>query len=232
MADEILVVDSCSSDETRAIAESLGARVVVRPMPDGFAAQRNFALTQTNCEWVMFLDADERITPELAVEIRDTVNKNEPYAFDILRLNHVFGKLMRYGGFRPDWSLRLYPRSVISWTGLVHEQAHVTCPRRRLKSPMNHFTYDDWNRYFDKFNRYTSIMARKMFEEGKRASLLEALFRSIWGFFRVYVLQSGWRDGRLGFIFSIIHFHYTFVKYVKLDDLYRQRDDRQRSIRE
>lgn len=225
-ADEIVVVDSGSSDETRQIAEGLGAKVVTRPMADGFAAQRNFALTQTEADWVMFLDADERITPELAAEIRAVVDKNKPLAYEILRHNYVFRRLLKYGSFRPDYSLRLYPRTAITWTGIVHEAAHVTCPVRRLTAVIIHYTYDDWDRYFAKFNSYTTIMARKMFEENKRVGLAEMLFRSCWGFVRVYFLHSGWRDGRLGLVFSVLHGFYTFVKYIKLDDLNRKAQEK------
>lgn len=220
-ADEIVVIDSGSTDATRKIAESLGAKVAIRSMTDGFAAQRNFALTQTEADWVMFLDADERITAELAAEVQDAVDRNEPAAYEILRHNYVFRRLLLHGSFRPDYSLRLYPRIAINWTGLVHETAHVTCPVRRLKAVMLHYTYDDWDRYFAKFNSYTGMMARKMFEQGKRAGLPEILFRTWWGFVRVYILQSGWRDGKLGLVFSLLHGFYTFVKYIKLDDLYR-----------
>ena len=219
-ADEIVVIDSGSTDRTVEMAENAGAKVAVRPMADGFAAQRNFALTQTDAEWVLFLDADERITEELAKEITSVVAQNEPVAYELLRYNFIFRQPMNHGVFRPDYSLRLYPRTAISWTGLVHEKAHVSCPVHRLKSKMLHYTYDDWERYFSKFNNYTTIMARKMYEEGKTASLAKLLFRPLWAFFRVYILQNGWRDGKLGLIFSINHFFYTFVKYAKLDYLY------------
>jgi len=215
-ADEIVVIDSGSTDRTEEIATSLGAKIAVRPMADGFAAQRNFALTQTDAEWVMFLDADERITPELAAEMRAVVDKNEPLAYQILRQNYVFHQRMKHGGFRPDFSLRLYPRNTITWSGVVHEAAHVTIPIQKLKSVMIHYTYDDWTRYFNKFNNYTSLMAQKSWEQGKRSSLVHITLRPWWAFIKVYILQSGWRDGKLGFIMAVFHFFYTMTKYVKL----------------
>jgi glycosyltransferase involved in cell wall biosynthesis len=214
-ADEIIVVDSGSSDRTTELAGKLGARVVFRKF-DGFGSQRNFALSLTDAEWVMYLDADERITPALAEEIRRTVDKDEPAAYEILRHNYAFGQFIMHGGFRPDYSLRLYPRSAVSWDGVVHEQANVTVSKRKLRCVMIHHTYTDWERYFIKFNSYTTLMARKMYDQGRRGAIIHILFRPWWAFLKVYIFQSGWRDGRVGFILSAFHFFYTMVKYVKL----------------
>lgn len=215
-SDEIVVVDSGSTDKTAKIARKLGAKVVYRAMPDGFAAQRNFALTQTAAGWVMYLDADERVTPELAGEIKKIVGNNEPCACEILRVNHVLGQQMRYGVCRPDWSLRLYPRTAVNWSGIIHESAYVTCPKRKIEGKLLHYPYDTLEQYFRKFNSYTEMMAQKMQEEGKQISFAAILFRPFWAFIRVYFLQSGWRDGKLGFVLSVLHAFYTYVKYVRL----------------
>ena len=117
-ADEIVVVDSGSTDRTQAIAESMGARFVTHPMgDDGFAGQRNFALTQTTADWVFYLDADERIEADAAEEIRRIVSEDLPAAYRVERKNIVFGQLMRHGGHRPDFVDRLYPRTAIRWRG-------------------------------------------------------------------------------------------------------------------
>lgn len=215
-ADEVVVVDSGSTDRTVELASALGAKVATRAMTDGFGPQRNFALTQTDADWVLYLDADERITPQLAAEIRKVVDAGEAAAYEIRRHNNAFGERVYHGGFRPDYSLRLYPRAAVCWNGLVHEQATVTVPKRRLGSVMIHHTYTDWDRYFVKFNSYTTLMARKMQEQGKRSTMAHIIFRPWWAFFRVYILQSGWRDGRIGFILAVYHFFYTMTKYVKL----------------
>lgn len=218
-ADEVIVVDSLSTDNTVAIAKSLGVTVCLQVMNAGFGIQRNFALAQTQSEWVLYLDADERITSELAIEIREIVDRGELCAYEILRENIVFGKKIYHGSHSPDWSLRLYPRTAIHWEGLVHEKACVTLPVARCKGIMLHYTYTSWEKYFNKFNQYTSLMAEKNFLDGKRASFKDIILRPLFGFVKMYFLKRGFQDGRLGFVLAIVHAFYTFVKYIKLDYL-------------
>ena len=222
-ADEIIVIDSGSTDQTCQLAEKLGVKFVYHPMDEGFAGQRNFALQQTGADWVLYLDADERITPELAGEIQEIVQKDEQYAYEILRNNVVFGQHVGYGGHSPDYSLRLYPRLAISWEGVVHEQAKVTLPIRKSKNGMLHYTYTSWDRYFFKFNQYTTMMAEKMLENGKKTKITDITLRPCFAFFRFYILKSGWRDGRIGFIMAAYHAFYTMTKYVKLYYLRKER---------
>ena len=221
-ADEIVVVDSGSTDQTAAIVAEKGGKVVVHPMTEGFAGQRNFALTQTQAEWVLFLDADERLAPEVAEEVRRIMERGDAFAYEILRKNIVFGQPVFHGGHAPDWSLRFYPRAAIRWEGIVHEAAKVTLPVKRLQACMFHHTYQDWERYFFKLNQYTTMLAQKMHEAGKRASFSAICFRPLAGFFKFYVLKSGWRDGKMGFILAAFHAFYTMAKYVKLWTLQRK----------
>ena len=215
-ADEVIVIDSGSTDRTVELATQLGAKCIDHPMDEGFSGQRNFALTQTKAEWVLFLDADERIMPELAAEIRAVVKENKENAYEILRINVVFGTIVKHGGHSPDYSLRLYPREAIKWQGLVHEQALVSLPVNKLKNHMLHHTYTNWDRYFFKFNQYTTMMADQMHKRGKKARFTDITFRPWAGFLRFYVFKSGWRDGKIGFILAVFHFFYTMTKYVKL----------------
>lgn len=218
-ADEIVVVDSLSTDHTVSLAQKLGAKVVSRPMTEGFAGQRNFALSQTQADWVLYLDADERITPNLAQEIREIVQANQLFAFEIMRKNIVFGKPIHYGGHAPDWSRRLYPRNAIQWEGCVHESANVTVPIRQCHESMVHYTYTSWEKYLTKSNQYTTLMAEKNFAAGKHAGVTDLIFRPIFGFVKMYIFKRGFLDGKLGLILAILHAFYTFTKYIKLDDL-------------
>jgi len=224
-ADEILIIDSGSTDRTQELAAKMGARVITHPMDEeGFAGQRNFALTQTKANWVFYLDADERITSEAKTEIQQVVNQNKQYAYKIKRVNIVFGQPMKYGEHRPDWCMRLFPRETVHWNGVVHESPYTQLPVERLRFVLHHYTYTDWHRYFEKFNQYTTLMATRMYEQGKQAMFLDILIHPIFAFFRFYILRLGLLDGKQGLIFALNHYFYTMTKYVKL--YYKQREER------
>ena len=223
-ADEILVIDSGSTDHTCAIAEQLGARICQHSMDDGgFAGQRNFALTQTSADWVFYLDADERMTPEAGAEVRQLAECSESTAYEIKRMNIIFGQRMLHGAFPPDWSCRLYPRGEVHWDGVVHESAQLTIPVRRMRAVMHHYAYGSWQNYFQKFNRYTTLMAEKMYQKGKRTNMLTMQLHAIYAFVHVYILKRGFLDGGQGFLLSVFHYFYTLTKYVKL--YYKQKEN-------
>lgn len=225
-ADEILVVDSGSTDRTQELAEKHGAKFISHPMDEeGFAGQRNFALTQTEVEWVFYLDADERISMELSEEMSKIVAGNEYAAYMVKRMNIVFGQLMKYGAHRPDWCLRMFPRNAVKWDGVVHEHADTLLPIKKLEQKIYHHTYDDWNKYFNKLSQYTDMMAMKMHENGKRSSIMDISIRPVYAFFRAYFIQRGILDGELGLIFSLLHGYYTFIKYLKLRYISYEKED-------
>jgi len=216
-ADEIVVIDSGSSDETSRIAKQCGARVIVHPMgPDGFAGQRNLAVSVIDADWLVYVDADERMTSEVADEIKQILAKNEPGAWKIKRMNIVFGQMMQYGEHGPDYVVRLFPRDSVNWVGIVHEHPESKLPVHKMQAVMHHYTYTNWNRYFIKFNQYTTMMADKMQERGKKAHLHDLIIRPWFAFFRFYILKLGFLDGKMGFVFAVFHGFYTFSKYVKL----------------
>ena len=192
-ADEVLVIDSGSTDDTPAIARSRGARVIDHPMEEGFAAQRNYALSQTAADWILYLDADERLSPGVGPEIRALMKEGGPACYEIKRLNVVFGQCMRFGPHRPDWSLRLFPRTAVQWEGIVHEVARVTLPVRRLKAVMHHYTYIRWSDYVAKFNRYTTLAADELRTQGRTMGGGAILAHSFFAFFRSYILRQGFR---------------------------------------
>lgn len=215
-ADEIIIIDSKSTDNTCEIAERLGAKVYIKAMDKGFAEQRNYALTKTDAEWILYLDADERLTPDASSEIQKIVAKGDRYGYKIKRMNILFGQLQKYGGHAPDFVLRLYPRDSVHWAGIVHEHPELTVPIKKMKYAMKHYTYTNWEQYFSKFNHYTTLMAQKMKEKGRTASFLDIVVRPLYAFISFYILKSGWRDGKLGFVFALLHGFYTLVKYLKL----------------
>ena len=224
-ADEIVVIDSGSTDKTQVIAESMGAKFILHPMgDDGFAGQRNFALTQTTTDWVFYLDADERIQEEAAREIRRIVSDGNPAAYQVERKNIVFGKMMHHGGHRPDFVYRLYPRTAIHWQGKVHEGIETDLPCKTLHNVLLHYTYTTWKQYFAKFNQYTSLAAQSMFARNKRVGKAGALGHAGYTFIRDYLLRGGFLDGFMGLTMSVMASVYTFVKYLKLINLYRLQD--------
>ncbi len=224
-ADEIVVIDSGSTDATQAKAEALGARFVVHPMDeDGFAGQRNFALTQTEAEWVFFLDADERIKADAARKIRQIVDRNEPAAYRVERHNVVFGRRMRYGAHRPDYVARLYPRTAVRWYGRVHEGIETSLTQKKIFSCLDHYTYTTWKQYFTKFNQYTTLAAESLYENNKQMSEGIALAHAVFTFIRDFVLRLGVLDGFYGLVMSIMASVYTLVKYLKLVNIERRKD--------
>ena len=229
-ADEILVIDDCSTDRTRALAESAGARVIEHPLAGDFAGQRNFALTQTAADWVLYVDADERVNAGAEEELRRIMAEDACAVYEIKRINVAFGQRMYYGGHKPDYPRRFFPRDAVRWEGLVHERTESALPVRRLKGSLLHYTYTSWDRYFQKFNQYTTLMAERQHAEGKSASFLKILLDPPFAFFRFYILQRGFLDGRLGFVMAVFHGFYTMVKYVKLYDIERRGTD-EKSLR-
>ncbi len=221
-ADEILVIDSGSTDRTQELAKKHGAKVVIHHMDEeGFAGQRNFALTQTAAEWVFFLDADERIIPEAANRMMEIISVGHPAAYRVERRNIVMGKMMQYGGHRPDYVARFYPRTRVRWQGKVHEGIETDLPIKTLKNCLHHYTYVTWQQYFTKTNYYTSLSAQGMFERQKKVSVGSALSHAFFAFVKSYILKQGFRDGYLGLIMSILAGNASLMKYLKLQNLYR-----------
>jgi glycosyltransferase involved in cell wall biosynthesis len=222
-ADEIIVIDDDSSDETAAIAQYLGAKVCRHAMNGDWGAQQTFAIQQATSDWIFFLDADERFTAELVDETKQAVKAGELFAYKVPRLNYFIGQEVRHCGWYPDYGEHLVPRANFRVEGFVHPTFIHNYPPRYFKNHMIHYPYRSWEQYFNKFNNYTNLAAKKMYSKGKRANFFfDILIRPYFAFFKMYILKSGWKDGRLGFVLSAFHFFYTMAKYVKLYWLVRQ----------
>lgn len=218
-AANVLVVDSGSSDKTVEIAEKCGAKVVYRAWDDDFAAQRNFALLHVTTPWVLYLDADEFLDAELTAAIKNVLASDENKQYSMLRKSHAFGFEYKHGIFKPDEVIRLFKTKAVNWEGKVHERPVCEMPKERLKGYIEHYTYENWQDWWNKAGHYTSIWAEDAYKRNKKTSLGSAFFHAAYGFFRAYIIQAGFIDGWSGLYSSLQHFIYTLMKYLKLYEL-------------
>ena len=219
-ADEIVVVDAESTDDTPEIARRHQARVEVRPWP-GFSAQKNYAASIASHDWILSLDADERVTPALADEIKRTV-AGEPgaAAFRIPRVTWHLGRWVRTTDWYPDYQTRLYDRRAAQWTGkYVHEAVAVRGQTGQLRGELHHYAYRDVADHLETIDRYTTYAARQMHEDGRRAGLLQIVGHPPLAFLRNYVARGGIRDGVPGLIISALNSYYVLLKFAKLWEL-------------
>jgi glycosyltransferase involved in cell wall biosynthesis len=219
-ADEIVVVDSESSDDTVAIARRSTDRVIVRAWP-GFVAQKNYAASIASHDWILSLDADERVTPALAEEIRSRLGGTpEHAAYRIPRVTWHLGRWIRSTDWYPDDQLRLYDRRTAEWAGAyVHEGVRVRGAVGRLRGELQHFAFRDIADHLETIDRYTTYAAQQMHEAGRRASLFQIVFHPPLAFLRNYILRGGLRDGAAGLVISVLNSGYVFLKLAKLWEL-------------
>ena len=219
-ADELIIVDAQSADDTVSIARRFTDRVFVREWP-GYVAQKNYAASLASHDWILSLDADERVTPALADEIRSTLSGAPTLlGYRIPRVTWHLGRWIRTTDWYPDHQLRLYDRRSARWTGqYVHESVAVDGPTGSLQSELQHFPYRDIADHLDTINRYTTDAARQMHEGGRRTGLLQLAGHPPLAFLRNYVAKGGIRDGVPGFIVSSLNAYYVFLKFAKLWEL-------------
>ena len=215
-AGEILVVDDESADDTVAIAESLGVRVLRRRM-ELEGRHRNWAYAQTTYEWVLSLDADERVTPDLAQELSDLIRHDPPYeTYAIPRRNYIGIRWIRYGGWYPSAQLKLFKKSVFRWEETtVHPRAISDRSWGVLSHDLLHYSYRDRQDFIEKQERHTLLEAQKWMADGRKVSVGKVVWRVIDRFVRTYVLKQGYREGRLGFFIAWMAGKYQWLSYVK-----------------
>jgi glycosyltransferase involved in cell wall biosynthesis len=211
-ADEIIVVDSMSTDNTVAIAKQAGCKVVSRAF-DNFSNQKNYALTYATGEWVLFIDADERIPQPLKTEILDVITngKHEGY-----KLNFPHFYMNRFLYHHSDTVLRLVKRANCRFKGLVHEKLIINGSVGKLKNPVLHFTYKGLQHYISKKDSYAWFQAEQMLNKGKKATYFHLAFKPFYRFFNSYILRGGFKDGIPGLTVATINAYGVFSRYVKL----------------
>ena len=219
-ADELIVVDSGSTDETTTIARQHTPRVIVREWP-GYAAQKNYAASIASHDWILSIDADERVTPELAHEIQTLMTTDPPHAgYRVPRVTWHLGRWIRTTDWYPDHQLRLYDRRAAEWTGkYVHESVSVHGSAGTLGGELQHYAYRDIADHLETIDRYTTYAARQLHEDGRRAGLLEIAGHAPLAFLRNYLVHGGIRDGVPGFIISALNAYYVHLKFAKLWEL-------------
>lgn len=226
-AREILVVDSGSEDATRAIAEVRGCRVIEKEWL-GFGRQKQFAVSEAKHDWVLCLDVDERVTPPLAESIRAAVTDSNVKAWRMARQNRLFGRWLKYGEGYPDWSLRLFHRDYASWSNdAVHEAVITTTAVGQLQGDLLHESAEDIATYLAKQNRYSSLHAESLHQQGVRVGYAKLFWSPLARFIKFYILRLGFLDGGPGFAHIAIGCFAAFSKYAKLIELTEKSDSTQ-----
>lgn len=222
-ADEVILCDSHSTDDTAKIAKNLRARVVQIDF-HGFGDLRNRALATCKYDWIFSLDSDERCTPEARDEILSIVRRNDPngpVAYFMPRQNYLLGQWIKYSGWNPDYRQpQLFRKGLLNYTlDEVHEGFICDGPIGHLTKPIWQFPFENLDQMLEKAQRYSSLGAQKLLRHNKKGGMRAGLIHGLSMFFRIYLLKSGWRDGRAGFAIAMGGFIGTFYKYAKVAEL-------------
>ena len=218
-ADEVIVLDSGSDDDTVKLALAAGARVIETDWP-GYGPQQNRGIEAAKGDWVYSLDADERITPALAVEIQAAIADAEFTVFAVPRQSLFVTRFMAHSGWWPDRTRRLFKKGYAQFSNHEIHASLVTDERvGQLHAPMIHYSFRDYHGVVEKMNRYSTGSAHDLYARGKRSSLAKAIGHGLWAFIRTYLLQAGFLDGQAGLILAIANAEGTYYKYLKLWEL-------------
>ncbi|MBL4662796.1 MAG: glycosyltransferase family 2 protein [Flavobacteriaceae bacterium] len=222
-ADEIIIVDSYSSDATTSLASQHDKVKVVERKFDNFSEQKNFAISQATNDWVVFFDPDEEVTKDMADEILKTLITPKAIAYFVKREFYFMGKRIKYSGFQTDWVIRIFNKNHCRYNGnLVHETLDANGTTGKLKARLPHHTYKNFDDYTGKLHRYSALRARMLYDKKKKPNLFHFLFRPCYRFWHQYILRLGILDGKEGFILAYINAFSVFKRYVNLWLLYRR----------
>lgn len=224
-ADEIVVVDGGSTDDTVSIARGLGARVLVAPEWPGFGPQKNRAVAELATDWILSIDTDEVVTPELAASIRQAIDSPTADVYALDRLSSFCGHWVRHSGWYPDWVPRLFKRGAARFSDdLVHERLVFAAPANRLAGRLLHYSYDDFETVLRKVDAYSSAGARQRQAAGQRGGFARAVARGLWAFLRTYLLRGGILDGRSGFMIAVFNAETVYYRFLKLSLAVQSKD--------
>lgn len=213
--DEIILVDDYSVDKTAEIAKKVGARILKRKL-DNFGSQRNFALSKVKTPWVLFIDPDEEVTPELAEEIRQAVQSGKFDGFRFPRKNIIFDKWIKHSGWYPDWQTHLFKTAKGRYIGKVHEQVEVKGRIGELKNHLIHHNYQSISQYLEKMFRYTSLEAENQISQGYRFLWSDLIRKPLSELLRRFFAEEGYKDGVHGLALSVLQAFSELVVYLKI----------------
>jgi glycosyltransferase involved in cell wall biosynthesis len=220
-ADETVLIDSGSTDDTKKIAAQLGARVIEKEWL-GFGRQKQFAVEQAQNDWVLCLDADERVSPELAASIVRALDAPATPVYRMARRNRFLGRWLSHGEGYPDWSPRLFDRRSARWSDdPVHEKVVYEAAAGVLQGDLLHESAESLEQYLEKQNRYTTLAAKQLFAQGRSAGVGKLLLSPVVRFVKFYVLRLGFLDGAAGLVHISIGCMNSFMKYAKLIGMHR-----------
>ncbi len=222
ICDEIVIVDSGSTDRTKEIAENYKARFIHQSWL-GYGKQRNTAIESCNGKWILAVDADEELSPELKQKILEIINGNEDKkVYEINRLSVCFGKQIKHGGWGTSYAVRLFLKTAGRFNdNTVHESFVTQEEVYKIKEDIYHHSYLTLEDYFSKFNRYTTEGALEYYKKGKKASIGQIIFNPMYKFIRMYIIRLGFLDGVEGFLLASTSSMYSMVKYFKLREIYK-----------
>jgi glycosyltransferase involved in cell wall biosynthesis len=218
LVDEIIVVDSFSTDQTPKICKSYSKVKFFDKKFIDFGSQKQYAVEQTNNDWVLSLDADEYLSDELKSKIQSIDFENEKLAYNILRLNYYCGKWIKYSGWQSDFQLRLWNKKHGIWQGNIHERVEVNRDIKviKIKEYMMHKSIDNFSEHMKIIDKYTDMGAEKSFKRSKKSSIVKAITHGMFKFIKMYFIKLGFLDGKMGFILALNSSFYVYLKYIKL----------------
>jgi len=220
--DEIIFIDSGSTDNTVAIAQKMGVKVIEHTF-ENFSDQRNFGIKQAKNDWILFFDLDEIVSEKLKNEIVSNVNNpGKNVAYSVRRNYYFMGKLIKFGGWQNDKVIRCFNKNFCDFKGLVHEKVAANGHVAKLKNTLNHYSYKSFDNYNDKLNKYSQLQATNLFEKGVKPNAYHFIIRPLYRFLWQYFFRLGILDGKEGFILAYVHSFSVFKRYLQLWMMYRK----------